>query len=173
MGLQNAISRRIDRWFNSWQRRQCGLVRIGLLVGFLSFAFVSIPSGSAYSLDNGEFIDFDAVDGEWVIIAYWAIWCGPCREEIQILNEIHRARDKYNVIVLGMNFDGVKGDTLAAQKARFGAEFPDLLVDPRARWDEPRPSVIPRTLIVNPSGEKSSVIVGSTTRREILNKIGR
>ncbi|MCY4130411.1 MAG: TlpA disulfide reductase family protein [Gammaproteobacteria bacterium] len=142
-----------------------------ILVGLIGFAIVSTPQNGSYPLDNGQNIDFDNISGQWVVIAYWASWCGPCREEIRILNEIHRRRAKHNVIVLGMNFDGVQGEELASQKAIFGAEFPDLLEDPRARWDEPRPDFIPLTMVVDPNGELSAVIVGSTTRKEILGKI--
>ena len=136
-------------------------------------AIASASQGSLFPLDNGQNIDFNDVEGKWVVIGYWASWCGPCREEIRILNEIHRHRVKHNVIVLGINFDGVIGEELASQKDMFGSEFPDLLVDPRERWDEPRPDFIPRTIVVNPHGELSAVIVGSTTRQEILGKITR
>ncbi|MCY3859624.1 MAG: TlpA disulfide reductase family protein [Gammaproteobacteria bacterium] len=144
-----------------------------ITVTLMAFAIASASQESVYPLDNGQNIDFDDISGKWVVIGYWASWCGPCREEIRILNEIHRHRTKHNVIVLGLNFDGVKGEELASQKAVFGSEFPDLLADPRERWDEPRPDFIPRTIVVDPQGELSAVIVGSTTRKEILEKITR
>lgn len=149
-----------------WQR--CRLLLVVLLAAIAAGA---LSHEHVYRMDNGEEFDFDNAVGQWVVIAYWAIWCGPCREEIRILNTIHRERDKHNVIVLGMNFDGVQGEQLAADKARFGAEFPDLIDDPRTRWDEPRASVIPRTLVIGKDGELHAVIVGSTTRSAILRKI--
>ena len=158
----NALYRSVRR------RSKRALTQCCLVLGIVMCALSLSSSEASFPLDNGEHIDFDNIAGKWVVIAYWAIWCGPCREEIRILNGIHRQRDKYNVVVLGMNFDGVKGEELAAQKARFNAEYPDLLVDPRARWNEPRPDFIPVTLIIDPQGELREVIIGSTTRREIL-----
>ncbi|MYD42477.1 MAG: TlpA family protein disulfide reductase [Gammaproteobacteria bacterium] len=150
--------------------RKWALLAISVLVVFLAAA-ASLQS--VYLLDNGEEIDFDDVAGKWVIISYWASWCGPCREEIRILNSIHRDRAKHNVIVLGLNYDGVQGEQLAQQKDRWGAEYPDLLENPRLRWDEPRPDFIPRTLIVDPDGELLTAIAGTTTRNQILSKISR
>ena len=154
-----------------WSSAQMSRMRGLLLCAVLLSASAAISVNHIYRLDSGEIIDFDHAVGQWVVITYWASWCGPCREEIRILNTIHREREKRNVIVLGLNFDGTQGEILAAEKARFSAEFPDLLDDPRARWDEPRPNFIPRTLVIDTHGNLHKVLVGSTTRAEILKNI--
>lgn len=138
----------------------------------------SVLSGTSlqtvsFELDNGASIDFNDAKGQWLLIAYWATWCGPCREEIRMLNSIHRQRDELNVVVLGINFDGVQGEQLASEKARFNSEFPDLLKDPHKVWDLPRPDFIPRILVVNPEGLMEAIIVGSTTRRKLMGYLGQ
>lgn len=134
-------------------------------------AAIGATQRSVYPLDNGTTLDFDEALGRWIIISYWASWCGPCREEIRVLNSIHRERERRHVIVLGVNFDGVQGKKLAQQKERWGAKYADLLVDPRERWDEPRPDFIPRTLVIDPAGKLKAALSGTTSRSELLDLI--
>ena len=141
-----------------------------LLLAKLTIAFAS---DHVYPLDNGETLNFEASEGSWIVMAYWAVWCGPCRDEIRILNQIHEERDEHNVIVLGVNFDGVQDEELVEDKDFFGAQYPDLLQDPRERWGVNRAKVIPETIIINPQGQLHEVITGITTRKRILKAISQ
>ena len=46
---------------------------------------------------------------DWLVVNYWAEWCGPCRHEIPELNELDGYTDESNVglsvRVLGVNYD--------------------------------------------------------------------
>jgi thiol-disulfide isomerase/thioredoxin len=42
------------------------------------------------------------LQGKYILIEYWASWCGPCRRSIPLLNEIHR-RFKDKLIVVGIS----------------------------------------------------------------------
>jgi len=101
----------------------------------------------------------DDWSGRWVVINYWAEWCAPCREEIPELNRLDREYGD-EVLVLGVNYDGLTGERLSALAEEMGIEFTLLEADPRQRWGEPQPSVLPSTLIVNPQGELDDVLVG-------------
>ena len=50
--------------------------------------------------------------GEWVLINYWADWCGPCREEVPELNHLNGSDDGFTV--LGVNYDYLQGGELQA-----------------------------------------------------------
>ena len=37
--------------------------------------------------------------GKWVVVNYWAEWCGPCREEIPELNALYHEIYKDNQLL--------------------------------------------------------------------------
>jgi thiol-disulfide isomerase/thioredoxin len=114
-------------------------------------------------LADGSTGTWDQWQGRWMLINYWAEWCAPCREEIPELNRLHSEAAAQRVVVLGVNFDGLSGDALSELIARMEIEFPVLLDDPRARWQQPVPGVLPSTLVVDPEGQLRTVLVGPQT----------
>ncbi|WP_368456614.1 TlpA family protein disulfide reductase [Microbulbifer sp. TYP-18] len=99
--------------------------------------------------------------GRVLLVNYWAEWCKPCREEIPELN--HFAREMDGVQVVGVNYDQLPAETVARQARQLGIEFPLLADDPAWRWDRPRPSVLPSTLIIGPDGRWRVTLVGPQT----------
>jgi thiol-disulfide isomerase/thioredoxin len=47
--------------------------------------------------------------GDWagqpLVVNYWATWCGPCRREIPLLNELRAERSKQKVEIIGIAVD--------------------------------------------------------------------
>lgn len=123
-------------------------------------------------LADGSAVQFDHWDGRWLIINYWAEWCGPCRKEIPELNLLHAERAATGAVVLGVNYDGLTGDSLASLVEEMGIEFPVLVQDPRLRWGVEQPAVLPSTIIVNPAGELSEVLVGPQHYEDLIQAIG-
>ncbi|MEZ5558908.1 MAG: TlpA disulfide reductase family protein [Pseudomonadales bacterium] len=123
-----------------------------LLAGGCSRGELELADGSRASWSDWQ--------GRWLLINYWAEWCAPCRQEIPELNRLQAQRGADTVQVLGVNFDGLSGEPLDRLITDLGIEFPVLLTDPRARWQQPLPSVLPSTLVINPEGELVQVLVG-------------
>jgi thiol-disulfide isomerase/thioredoxin len=43
--------------------------------------------------------------GEVVIINFWATWCGPCRQEMPLLDELYGKYQRAGLILLSVNID--------------------------------------------------------------------
>ncbi len=94
-----------------------------------------------------------------MLVNYWAEWCTPCREEIPELNTFQR-NNREQVLVLGINFDQLPPEQVRAQADKMGIEFPVLAREPAQRWGQPRPQVLPSTLIIDGEGNWLGTLVG-------------
>jgi thiol-disulfide isomerase/thioredoxin len=108
-------------------------------------------------------LPFEREPGEWVFINYWASWCKPCLEEIPELNEF-AAEQAGRARVFAVNFDGETGAELRAQADAFGIEIPLLEQDPAAVLGLERPTALPTTVVLDPSGTVRAVLRGPQTR---------
>ncbi len=75
---------------------------------------------------NGENLRLEEYRGQVVLINFWASWCGPCRQEMPVLDRIHQRYEETGFSVLGVN---VEEDSVAARKVAEKSEvtFPVLL----------------------------------------------
>jgi len=84
------------------------------------------PDFTLKSLE-GSNLRLNEYRGQVVLINFWASWCGPCRQEMPLLDRIHQRYADAGSAVLGVNVEG----TLApAQEIadKTGVTFP-VLVD--------------------------------------------
>ncbi|MCB1691571.1 MAG: TlpA family protein disulfide reductase [Pseudomonadales bacterium] len=113
---------------------------------------------------------FADYDGKWVVVNYWATWCGPCIKEIGELNALAREHAG-RVVVLGVNFDepAVQQGLEAANK--MGIKFPVFAADPAARLGIDKPEVLPTTYLFAPGMKHVKTLVGPQTAQTILAQI--
>ena len=116
------------------------------------------PGATAPSLEG--------LQGQWVVINYWAQWCAPCIKEIPELNRLDQ--DYTGVTVVGVNYDGTNGEELELQRQKLGVTFASLEADPAAELGIPRPVVLPTTLVLNPTGRLVATLVGPQTLASLV-----
>ena len=90
----------------------------------------------------------------------------PCRKEIPELNEL-ASHHKEKLMVVGVNFDGSKGELLENEIQKLGIEFSSLIDDPRNVWGLEPVSVLPETLIIGPDGKLQHRLIGPQTLSSI------
>ena len=130
-----------------------------LLISWLLAACEQTPDYTDTAGNSGAFADHH---GQWLVINYWAIWCKPCIEEISELNQF-AAQQQGNVVVFGVNFDGVDQATLVEQSATLNIQFPVLTQDPAPLLGLERPKVLPTTVVFNPAGKLHQILLGPQT----------
>ena len=132
---------------------------------------VACGGGEPMRYADGSELSFSDWNGRWVLVNYWAEWCAPCRAEIPELNALFRDNGA-DVLVVGVNFDGVTDLALSDLIVRMGIEFPVLTIDPRERWHYDRPGVLPTTVVIDPQGNVVRTLVGPQSRETLSELLG-
>jgi len=115
---------------------------------------------------NGNVVSLNDAKGKWVLINYWADWCGPCRMEIPALNAFARAHPK-EVLVLGVNYDHLPLKVLRNAVADLNIHYIVLQEDPAIRLGIQDISVVPVTYLINPQGKLLAPLVGPQTYEQL------
>jgi peroxiredoxin len=130
----------------------------GLIFAF--FALTSLASsgleGKAapdFSLKSstGENMRLSEYRGDVVMINFWATWCGPCRQEMPLLDELYERYERVGFNLLGVNIDD---DSSRAMKmvAELGVSFP-VLFDARKEVSKLyQVNAMPVTVLVDRDG---------------------
>ena len=117
---------------------------------------------------NGSNTNLDKLEGNWIVINYWADWCAPCIKEIPELNEF--AHENEDIFVFTFNFDQLDQEDLAPIAKKFNIEVPSLVTHPRDIWGIQTPPAVPATFFINPNGELSLSLFRPQTK-DALNDI--
>jgi len=128
--------------------------------------------------ETGEVVDFSLpalgggsvalsdYRGDWVVVNYWATWCGPCRKEIPELSELHEERT--DITVLGLAYEDIDDAAFESFLSAFTVTYPVLRVDV---YDPPQPFgaplALPTTILLDTEGRAIKSFVGPVTRAAI------
>ena len=79
----------------------------------------------ALKSSTGENLRLSEYRGDVVMINFWATWCGPCRQEMPLLDELYQRYERVGFNLLGVNIDD---DSRRAMQMieELGVDFPVL-----------------------------------------------
>ncbi|MCC6393981.1 MAG: TlpA family protein disulfide reductase [Bryobacterales bacterium] len=122
---------------------------------------------------DGKPIGLAELRGKVVLLNFWATWCGPCREEMPILENVYRQMKDKGVAVLAITDE----DPSVVQ--RFAKEFkmglPVVIDRTRSTFDHYAIEGLPQTVILDRQGRiaaRTSVLSDEASLRKLLASAG-
>ena len=126
---------------------------------------------------EGDELSLSDYEGQILVLNVWASWCGPCRAEQPVLDEVHAEYGDLGVHFLGVNIKDNETAALAYTDDK-GVVYPSLYDQPgeipQAFRETVPPRAIPSTLILDPNGDIAARVIGPTTYgqlTELLNPL--
>jgi thiol-disulfide isomerase/thioredoxin len=116
------------------------------------------PDFTLKTLD-GEDLVLSQLKGKAVLLDFWATWCGPCRESIPHLIQLHKAYRTKGFEVIGVSLD--KGDVEIVRNFAKSMDIPYPIViasDDVAR--NYRVTAIPTTFFIDKEGKIRERLTG-------------
>ncbi|MBD8574669.1 TlpA family protein disulfide reductase [Pseudomonas syringae] len=144
------------------------LAAVMALVGSLLLSGCGVDLGTD---QNGQKVASERIDKHWLVINYWAEWCGPCRTEIPEFNALNEQLKGDKVTVLGVNFDNLQGDELKKAAEALGIKFTVLAQDPAERFELPPAEALPVTYIIDDKGKMREQLLGEQSAAIIMDRL--
>lgn len=108
------------------------------------------PDFTLKSLE-GSNLRLEEYRGQVVLINFWASWCGPCRQEMPLLDQLHQRYVDTGFAVLGVNVEGEEGP---ARKLidKVPVSFPVLIDEGQTVSELYELQAMPSTVVVDRDG---------------------
>jgi thiol-disulfide isomerase/thioredoxin len=101
---------------SSWNIKRCfRVVALASTAVVSSLVGASSPIAPTFSLPSrsGDMVSLEQLKGQVVMLNFWASWCGPCRQEMPLLDQMHKRYSSLGFTLLGVN---VEADTKDAER---------------------------------------------------------
>jgi len=131
---------------------------LGILLGLIAssglaasdLAGQTAPDFSLRSA-SGQNLRLSEYRGDVVMINFWATWCGPCRQEMPLLDELFTRYERVGFSLLGVNIDD---DSRRAMKMieDLGVSFPVLFDENKEVSKLYQVEAMPVTVIIDREG---------------------
>jgi len=108
---------------------------------------------------DGNIWHLKELSGKFVLLSFWASWCGPCRVELPLIEKLYREKIE-DLQILAINIEGSKEKALKIKKM-LNLSMPILLDSGKVVQRFYNVSSIPRTFLITPDQKIILKVIGS------------
>lgn len=121
---------------------------------------------------NGKMQSLDQYKGKWLIVNYWATWCGTCMKELPELIDFHE-NNNVDGVVVGINFEAIKASDLKEFVDTKPIPYSVLSTVPVRETPLGPVPALPMTYIIDPQGNVVAGEIGIVTRKNLESYIAQ
>ena len=137
-----------------------------LLASVVSTANAASAPNFSFKDINGRSHQFSEYRGKWVVVNYWATYCGPCVAELPALNTIAK-RFRGEAVVLGIEAGETPTDKLRQFVSQKGLSYTVAPTQDSAMYGMGLIYGVPTTFIVNPQGKVVKTHMGAISAAQL------
>jgi peroxiredoxin len=94
---------RLKPRLKQWMR----VAALGSALAMSSLVGASASMAPSFALPSrsGDTVSLDKYKGQVVMLNFWASWCGPCRQEMPLLDQMHKRYSALGFTLIGVNVE--------------------------------------------------------------------
>jgi len=120
----------------------------------------ALPAGALHDLDGKEF-SLERLEGNVLLIHFWATWCTSCADEIKSLNKLQKLLRKDPIIVIPISEDFKGAETVKAFYSSSNLAHLPAFIDKNNKWfREMRVTSLPATFLIDTQGKNVMLFSG-------------
>jgi len=126
---------------------------MGALLSTMALVAVAEPAPDfTLQSSTGENVRLAEQRGKVVMLNFWASWCGPCRQEMPLLDAMHKRYSSAGLQFYGVNVEEDNSDAKKLIKD-LGVSFP-VLFDPESKASQLYGvDAMPTTVLIDKKGQ--------------------
>lgn len=121
-------------------------------------AMIKTPDEKTFSLS--------ALRGKAVVLDFWATWCGPCQQELPIVNNVAKRMQGKDVVIVGVNTSDDQ-DSLAMWLSQRSLNFPIVFDGTDASGKSFGVKQLPTLVVISRTGKVVGARIGVTDASEL------
>jgi peroxiredoxin len=142
-----------------------GMVEVAPEIGSLAPDFALVDARS------GEQVQLSRLEGQPVLVNFWATWCPPCVKELPVIQKSYQAHQAEGLEVLALDVEETR-QKAANFADRYGLSFYVLLDSEGAVAGDYRVATLPTSYFIDREGVIRAIAVGEMDRETLEYYLG-